>query len=262
MASTGSTPTYTNIDVSKWTFSEVKRTPTGAGSIRIKQSASNSVAPLFILGRMRAPFGISEPYCADESKLQQQDTESGRRNLNLSVDNPNIREWLSNLDDTIISWVIENSTSVFGRVLKRSSVEDVIYFRALHASKNPDYAPTFRVKVNIAGSNPTKILINIPGTTQFFLGNKEDLTRGSEVIPTVLAYSMWVTNSQIGITFIATHLLVFQASTGPANPYEGYTEAPRPALTSSSASAAGSTSAASASDDKKFTYDDDPSDMF
>jgi hypothetical protein len=220
------------------------------------------------MDRMRTPFGIEEPI-VDESKAQQS-TESSRRNLTVNVENPALASWLSNLDESVISWVINNSTAVFNKVLKRSTVEDVIYYRSLRPAKG-EYSPTFRVKVNISGANATKFLINIPGTTNFFIGTREDVTRGSEVIPTVLAYNMWVTNAQIGITFIATHLLVFPATTGVVNPYAGYTEAPRPSISngaaSASASAAGPSGSgssermASKSDDDKFNYDD-PSDMF
>lgn len=261
-------PAFTNVNVSNWSFGELKKNPNNGGSIRMKQSSTNSSAPVFILDRMRTPFGIEEPM-ADEGKLQQA-TESSRRSLTLNVENPALQSWLSGLDEHLITWVTTNSSSVFNRVIKRSTVEDVIYYRALRPAKG-EYAPTFRVKVNISGANATKFLINIPGTTQFFQGGREDVLRGSEIIPTLTAYSMWVTNAQIGVTFIATHLLVFQPSTGSANPYEGYTEAPRPSLSASSAPFVGSGGAAAASSssggaaagsgDEKFTFDD-PNDMF
>lgn len=261
-------PAFTNVNVSNWSFGELKKNPNNGGSIRMKQSSTNSSAPVFILDRMRTPFGIEEPM-ADEGKLQQA-TESSRRSLTLNVENPALQSWLSGLDEHLITWVTTNSSSVFNRVIKRSTVEDVIYYRALRPAKG-EYAPTFRVKVNISGANATKFLINIPGTTQFFQGGREDVLRGSEIIPTLTAYSMWVTNAQIGVTFIATHLLVFQPSTGSANPYEGYTEAPRPRLSASSAPFVGSGGAAAASSssggaaagsgDEKFTFDD-PNDMF
>lgn len=270
-----STPSYKNVDVSKWVFGELKRSASGAGSIRIKQSATNSLAPVFIMERLRTPFGVEEPYGTDdmdENKLQLL-RENPRRNMSLNVDNPEAHAWLSTLDEHMINWVVSNSTTVFNKVIKRSTVEDVIYFRALQPSKKEDYSPRFRVKVNISGSNLTQFLINIPGTTSFFRGSREDVTRGSDVIATVMAYSLWVTNSQIGITFIATHLLVFPAATELGNPYAGYTEAPRPALTNgfapalgdaaAGAAGAGAASVKSESSEKedKFTFDD-PSDMY
>ena len=260
-----STPSYKNVDVSKWVFTEVKRNTSGGGSIRIKQSSTNAMVPVFIMERMRTPFGVEEPYGADdmdESKLQAL-RENPRRNMSLNVENPDALAWLSALDEHMINWVVSNSTTVFNKVIKRSTVEDVIYFRALQPAKKEDYSPRFRVKVNISGSNLTQFLINIPGTTQFFRGSREDVTRGSEVVATVMAYSLWVTNSQIGITFIATHLLVFPASTEVGNPYAGYTEAPRPSLTNGfSPAAAAAAGAASASDkEDKFNFDD-PSDMY
>lgn len=272
-----STPSYKNVDVSKWVFGELKRSASGAGSIRIKQSATNSLAPVFIMERMRTPFGVEEPYGTDdmdEHKLQLL-RENPRRNMSLNVEDPEAHAWLSALDEHMINWVVSNSTTVFNKVIKRSTVEDVIYFRALQPSKKEEYSPRFRVKVNISGSNLTQFLINIPGTTSFFRGSREDVTRGSEVVATVMAYSLWITNSQIGITFIATHLLVFPASNEVANPYAGYTEAPRPALTNgfapaaapavgdAAAAGAGAASVRSESSEKedKFTFDD-PSDMY
>ena len=272
---TMSTPSYKNVDVSKWVFGELKRNASGGGSIRIKQSATNSLAPVFIMERLRTPFGVEEPYGTDdmdEHKLQLL-RENPRRNMSLNVENPEAHAWLSTLDEHMINWVVSNSTTVFNKVVKRSTVEDVIYFRALQPSKKEDYSPRFRVKVNISGSNLTQFLINIPGTTNFFRGSREDVTRGSEVIATVMAYSLWVTNSQIGITFIATHLLVFPAATELGNPYAGYTEAPRPALTNGLAPAAAPSAAApgaagasygkdsESGDDEKFKFDD-PSDMY
>jgi len=270
MASSDIVPAFQAVDPRSWVFSDVKKNAVGSGSLRIKKSSTNSQAPAFILDRMRTPFGIEEPL-AEEGKPQ--NTESTRRNLTVNVENPELQAWLSSLDDHLITWVTANSTTLFNRVIKRSTVEDVIYYRSLRPAKG-EYSPTFRVKVNIHGQNQTKFLINIPGTTNFFQGNADDVLRGSEIVPTVLAYNLWVTANQIGITFIATHLLVFQPALAPSNPFKGYTEVPRPVPTlgaaapaSSSgtgaapASSSGAAAAPAFEDDSRFDYED-PTSMF
>ena len=271
MATSSITPAYTSVNPANWSFGELKKLANGSGSIRIKQSTTNSLAPVFILDRMRTPFGVEEPYVEEGKPIPAAALESSRRNMSLAVENDAMRSWLSALDEHMIEWVFRNCTSLFGKVVKRSTIEDVMYFRNLRPSKKEEYAPTFRIKVNIHGANQTKFLINIPGTTQFFQGEYTDVTRNSEVIPTITAYNIWVTSTQIGVTFIATHLLVFQPELAAANPYQGYTEAPRPAPKSSigpSAGAAGpsagSTAEAAASSTETFNFqeDDDPTAMF
>jgi hypothetical protein len=252
------TPAFTSVNPSNWTFGEVKKLSNGSGSIRIKQSASSSLAPVFILDRMRTPFGIEDPL-VEEGKPAAA-LESTRRNMTVNVENEALKTWLNGLDERMIEWVFTNSTSLFGKVIKRSTVEDVIYYRALRPSRG-EYSPTFRIKVNIHGQNQTKFLINIPGTTSFFQGESSDVPRGSEVIPTLTAYNMWVTANQIGITFIATHLLVFQPSLAAANPYQGYTEAPRPPPKSIMS---GASKPAATEEGSSFNFEDeqDPTSMF
>ena len=229
MATSAITPSYKTVNPSNWSFTEVKRLANGSGSIRIKQSATNSLAPVFMLDRMRTPFGVEEPYVEEGKPASAAALESSRRNISFAVENPELHAWLAALDERMIEWTFNNSTTLFNKVVKRSTIEDVIYFRALRPSKKEEYAPTFRIKVNIHGENQTKFLINIPGTSQYFQGEYTDVPRNSEVIPTVTSYNIWVTSTQIGITFIATHLLVFQPELASGNPYQGYSEAPRPA---------------------------------
>lgn len=228
MATSSITPAYTSVNPANWSFGELKRLNNGSGSIRIKQSATSSLSPVMILDRMRTPFGIEEPYVEEGKTVSAAVLESNKRNFSVSVEGDAMRNWLAALDERMIEWVFSNSATVFGKVVKRSTVEDVIYFRSLRMPKNQEYSPTFRMKVNIHGDNQTKFLINIPGTAQFFQGEYTEVPRGSEVIPTVMAYNVWVTSTQIGITFICTHLLVFQPALASANPYQGFTEAPRP----------------------------------
>lgn len=272
MATSAITPAFTSVNPANWSFGEVKKLANGSGSIRIKQSSTNSLAPVFILDRMRTPFGIEEPYVEEGKPVPAAALESSRRNMSLAVENDAMRSWLSALDEHMIEWVFRNCTSLFGKVVKRSTIEDVMYFRNLRPSKKEEYAPTFRIKVNIHGANQTKFLINIPGTTQFFQGEYTDVTRNSEVIPTITAYNIWVTSTQIGVTFIATHLLVFQPELAAANPYQGYTEAPRPAPKASigpsaAGGAAGVRREAATKDEPSvetfnFQEDDDPTAMF
>ena len=262
MATSPITPAFTSVNPNNWVFGELKKLANGSGSIRIKQSSSNSLSPVFILDRMRTPFGIEEPLLEEGKTVS---LESTRRNLTVNVENPDFQSWLGVLDERLIEWVFTNSTTLFGKVIKRSTVEDVIYYRALRPGKG-EYAPTFRVKVNIHGQNQTKFLINIPVTTQFFQGEYTEVPRGSEVIPTVTASNLWVTANQIGITFIATHLLVFQPALASANPYQGYTEAPRPPPKSITAAAPGAGKPPAGEEPSAESYnfedDQDPTSMF
>ena len=262
MTTSAITPAFTSVNPANWSFGEVKKLANGSGSIRIKQSATNSLAPVLILDRMRTPFGVEDPYVEEGKAASATALESTRRNMSLSVDNPALKEWLGALDERMIEWVFANSTSLFNKVVKRSTIEDVIYFRALRPSKKEEYAPTFRIKVNIHGDNQTKFLINIPGTTQFFQGEYTDVLRNSDVIPTVTAYNIWVTSTQIGITFIATHLLVFQPELAADNPYQGYTEAPRPAPKSITNTAAKREEPPVSAGAFNFEDDQDPTSMF
>lgn len=262
-------PHYYDVDVTKWAFGESKKNANGQGSnIRLKQSSSSMSSPQFILERMRSPFGIQEPYVGDEAKGERAPVEnSTRRNMNMNVESPQLLEWLTNLDEHLIQWATTNSASIFGRVIKRSTIEDVVFFRSLRPSKNPNYPPSFRVKVNIAGDKVCQFLINIPGTSEFFRGTPDDVVRGSEVIPTVLAYHLWVTPNQFGVLFLATHLLVFPPAQEEINPYAGFKEVPRPppraalpAPTPTPTSAPAAT--ATEPSVESFNYEDDPSDMY
>ena len=262
MATSSITPAFTSVNPANWAFGEVKRLSSGSGSIRIKQSPTSALSPVFILDRMRTPFGIEEPYVEEGKTLSAAALESSRRNISVSVENETFRNWLAALDERMIEWVFSNSAAVFGKVVKRSTVEDIIYKRALRLPKNQEYAPTFRMKVNIHGENQTKFLINIPGTTQFFQGEYTEVPRGSEVIPTVMAYDVWVTSTQIGIKFICTHLLVFQPALAAANPYQGYTEAPRPAPKTLTVKQEPSVKEEPSVDTFNFNDHDDPTSMF
>jgi hypothetical protein len=267
MATSTPSPSYNNVDPLTWVFGELKKGNGVSSGIRIKQSASNSASPMFLLERMRAPFGCQEPRM-EEGKVA---NENSRWVLTLNVDNPVLQQWLARLDEHLIQYVSDNSTTLFNRVIKRSTVEDVIYYRALHPSKN-GYSPTFKIKVNVQGQYKTNIKVNVPGTSQYFPGTVEDVLPHSEVVARIQANQIWVTATQVGVQFVAKDLLVFQPDAGDDNPFEGFTEVARPVKGVSQAApagavaanaAAGAASPPSAAGAAKYNYDEDePQDMF
>ena len=254
---------YNEVNFTRWVIGEPRRNTNGSTSLRIKD------APHMIFPVLQTPFGIQEPKSDEEEKYVNVNTT--RRNLTLNVSDPNVANWLSALDEHFISWVTENSASVFNRVIKRSTVEDVIYYRALKPAKK-EYSPTFKVKINTEGQYRTEVYVNEAGTTTIFPGTYDEVTRQSEVMVTVEASSLWANTNQIGITFNVRKLLVFKPAQVAGNPFPGFQLVPRPgdngaAAASQDQSQAGTNGAADASTGSnnadKFDFgDDDPTNMY
>jgi len=234
-----STPTIHNTDFTKWVYGDLKRNEKG-GSIRIKESSTSFSSPTFQFPRLRTPFGVEDPYVNPEAAgaaTERVASDVTRRNMTLNLDDEEVSAWLNRFDEHNINWVTANSPSVFGRVIKRSTVEDVVYYRTLRPAKG-EYSPTFKIKVNTSGAKQTKIWIVVPGTTnQIYEGNYLDVARGSEVIPTVEATHLWANSTQVGVTFIATMLVVYPPVAQNTVP-EGFSPVPRPVAGAATAATA------------------------
>lgn len=198
-----SAPTYTQLDVTKWQYTEPKRNPKNGWNVFLHDQ--NKRNPRMQLDKCRVPFGVQDNL---------EDTSSTRKNLELSITNAGFQAWASTLDAQNIKWVTDNSMAVFKKEMKQATVEAL--YRSMLTPHKGDYPPLLRVKVNASGRQATQVFVvedegNGSTPLKYRPGTVDDVSPHSEVLPIVEVVGLWFIAKGFGMTLLATDLLVFPA---------------------------------------------------
>ena len=197
-----SCPHYLSEESSSWTYQQPRKNKNGGMSVNLQKSPTTMAAPRVQLERLRCPFGVQDGLEA-----------SSRKNLEIAISLEPLREWARALDAQNITWIVDNSMTLFKKEMKQATVE-ALYRPLLTTPSNAAYDPLLRLKINSDGLQATNVMVVIEeGTAESPLkwrhGTLADVERQTEVIPLVEVTGLWFVSKGCGMTLVATDLLVF-----------------------------------------------------
>lgn len=216
-----SIPNYLDENPRTWTFDEPKKNANSGLNVYVKSPLTKR-NPQFQFPKCRVPFGVQDGKLQGEggaaaAPAAPAASAGGRKNLELSVDDPAMVAWAQRIDERMISWITENCQSLFKKEMKQSTVE-ALYRQLAAPSTHEGYAPLMRVKVNASGKQVTRVLVvkdegdaarGLP--LRYREGSLDEVTPQCHVIPIVEAAGLWIISKACGFTLVATDLLVFPA---------------------------------------------------
>ena len=127
---------FNNFSADHVTFSDLKKNKLGGKFINLQGPAGEKL--LIQMPAMRAPFGLSE--------FTDKGTGKVTYSLDLSLDDPDVRQLLEAIDAKVLQYVSDNSVQFLGKPYKQEVLKDAL-FKALVKPGKGDYAPTLKLKV-------------------------------------------------------------------------------------------------------------------
>lgn len=211
---------YNNVNVAEWVYQRAVDGKNGRGkSIYINQSSTNKSNPVFQLPKCRVPFGV-------RGGLEQK-PDAPRMNMELSVEDPNMIDFLKDIDQHNIRILMEQSEACFGRPKSRAVLEEGIYRSVLQYSNSGDYAPLCRTKVCVDRSadgvgedskprrmRQTNVMVvereNKDGeVVEYSPGTLADIQPHCMVLTVIEVGGLWIVNGKCGFSFVVTHVMVW-----------------------------------------------------
>ena len=187
----------------------------GGSTCYMDTSASNKSNPSFEMPRCRIPFGLD----------RNEQSQSTRFNLELSIDNSEFYEKIRKFDERVIQEGAANSKAWFGKTVSAAKIKDQEMYRyGCQGALDGKYPPLMRVKVATEGKQVPKIYIlhtNRKGQQTWSKGTHDDIQRGGYVKAIVQMTGVWFVQKQFGCTYLATHLLVEKREDDEAFPFIG-----------------------------------------
>lgn len=148
-----------------------------------------------------AVWGLGTP-------LPGQDT--SRRTLELSIESPDLLDFLERLDENNVKKAVDNSPVWFKKSVEESAVRQM-YVKMVKEPMKPGMSATVRVKVK-CGDYPTKIYIvhdEGNGKLTYTRGTVEDLARNVKCLVMADTVGLWFMSRQFGMSLTATEILVW-----------------------------------------------------
>lgn len=203
---------------SDFNFSDVlvkppQKNSMGGQNVYIDTNANTKSNPKFQLPRMKIPFGLD----------RNEQSQSTRYNLELSVTDPAFFETISKFDDKILTEAAKNSKEWFGKSYSKAKIQDMEIFRqSIQGSMDGQYPPLFRVKVPSERQIPKVYLLgkDANGKETWKAGKLSDISRGSYAVPIVECTGVWfVSKKSFGLSFVAKHMLIEKSDDDEAFPF-------------------------------------------
>ena len=196
---------YRDIPMETLHYKDPQQNQSGTGKtayIDIDQNTQRS--PEFQLGEgaLRCPFGARYP----------QGGEGGpNMNIELSLDDPEVRQFLDNWDEKNKEWIQSHPDFLGKKKVSAEAAADAYIPLVKHSKSDPEkYAPLCRVKVNVGerASQRTEIYV-MDGTSSCRRGTAQDITSNCSVKAIVTAGSIFFVNRTFGLTMKAKKILVY-----------------------------------------------------
>ena len=200
-------------DCKKFLYKDPVTNQYGSKTVYINESATSERRPKYQLGnkdtRLKCPYGISEAY--DKTKAE----DTTRKSLDISLDNPALKQHLLALDAQNKRVAFENCERWFKRKLTEDQI-DFMYQPLVRVDKSgKGYTDTTRTKVNVANNERATrfyTLIEKDGETYYRQEGASVIKNGSRIVPVVEIGSLWFNSSQFGMTLDCTDVIVFPSS--------------------------------------------------
>lgn len=167
--------------------------------IRFQMSEDQSV------NLQTAVWGLSQPLATQDAS---------RRTLELSIESPQLYDFLTKLDEKNIATAVEKAPTWFKKANDRASVE-AMYTYLVKPPAKEGAKPTVRVKVK-CGDYPTSIYVidekaSQNGKLVYHKGGPDDLTRNSKCMVMAETVGLWFMSRQFGMSLTASEILVWPA---------------------------------------------------
>lgn len=172
-----------NFSIDNLVFSEVKKNSKGGKYVLMTDNGQDIYLQLPALP---APFGLSEPH--DEVK---------EYSLSLSLTDETVLQKMKEIEDQVILYVAEYSKDIFGKVIDKNVLRDVMFNPIVKMPKDDGkYPPTMKLKASTG---------NGKYTAEFYRSSKEklelsDITKGSRIETIIKIGQIWVIDKKFGVS--------------------------------------------------------------
>lgn len=172
-----------NFSIDNLVFSEVKKNSKGGKYVLMTDNGQDIYLQLPALP---APFGLSEPH--DEVK---------EYSLSLSLTDETVLQKMKEIEDQVILYVAEYSKDIFGKVIDKNVLRDVMFNPIVKMPKDEGkYSPTMKLKASTG---------NGKYTAEFYRSSKEklelsDITKGSRIETIIKIGQIWVIDKKFGVS--------------------------------------------------------------
>ena len=181
---------FKDVDVSEWTFSDVKVNARGGKSVYINNASGGRIMPIQIAcdddeELPRAIFGITSPPGTNIS--------GDRKNMCISLPSDELRTFLNNIDNLIVAEA--KAKKWLGNI---PEPEYATRYHRLVAGNN--LTPYMRTKI---GVRYVKVYI-----AENTIGTIADVAPKTSIIPIVNILPIWFYEGKYGVSIECTHILI------------------------------------------------------
>jgi hypothetical protein len=177
---------FNNFSADMVNFSDLKKNKLGGKFINLQGSSGEKMN--IQLPAMRVPFGLSEFTDKGSGKVTY--------SLDLSLDDPDVRQILQDLDERVLQYVVDNSTQFLGKPYKKEILQEALFKPMVKLSKG-DYAPTLKLKVPTTREG--KFLPSCFEQDRS-VAQIDSIEKGSMVFTIVELNQIWFIDNQFGVS--------------------------------------------------------------
>jgi hypothetical protein len=193
---------FNTFEPSALVFSDMKRNASGGKTVYIKRGGS---AALFELPEMRAPFGLSS--------YTDQKTNKTTFSVDLSMENPDVANFFSNVEKVVLEKVISHCEEYLGKTYSREVIQSALFKSCVRESKEPGkYPPTLKLKV-LVGNDGSFVPRCYDHNRQSI--KLDEIQKGQRVKSIVDINQVWIVDNKFGITVRLMQLMTFPLNSLP-----------------------------------------------
>ena len=163
--------------------------------LRFQMSENNTV------NLQTAVWGLSTPLAGQDAS---------RRTLELTIESPDLLQFLNKLDDNNLTTAKNSSPDWFKKDLKEDQIRNM-YVHLVKPPQKEDTKATIRVKVK-CNDYPTNIYTvksEENGNLTYVKGSVDDLQKNVKCMVMVETVGLWFMSRQFGMSLTATEILVW-----------------------------------------------------
>lgn len=177
---------FNNFSADQVNFSELKKNKLGGKFINLQGASGEKL--LIQMPAMRAPFGLSEFTDKGSGKVTY--------SLDLSLDDPDVRQLLEGIDSKVLQYVSDNSVQFLGKPFKADVLKEALFKPMVKPGKG-DYAPTLKLKVMTSRDGQFVPRCFEQDRT---IAPLDSIDKGSMVFTIVELNQIWFIDSKFGVS--------------------------------------------------------------
>jgi hypothetical protein len=177
---------FNNFSADQVTFSDLKKNKLGGKFINLQGASGEKL--LVQMPAMRVPFGLSEFTDKGSGKVTY--------SLDLSLDDPDVRQLLEGIDAKVLQYVSDNSVQFLGKPFKPDVLKEALFKPMVKPGKG-DYAPTLKLKVMTSRDGQFVPRCFEQDRT---VAPLDSIDKGSMVFTIVELNQIWFIDSKFGVS--------------------------------------------------------------